>query len=40
LEEPEDILEAMRTHLARALAEVEALAGEFSDQPVLRAAAE
>jgi type I restriction enzyme M protein len=29
LEEPEDILEAMRTHLARALAEVDALAGEF-----------
>jgi type I restriction enzyme M protein len=29
LDEPEDILEAMRTHLARALAEVEAMAGEF-----------
>ena len=29
LEEPQDILEAMRTHLARALVEVEALAGEF-----------
>ena len=40
LEEPEDILEAMRTHLARALAEVDALAGEFGDEPVLAAAAE
>ncbi len=40
LEEPEDILEAMRTHLARALAEVDALAVEFGDEPVLAAAAE
>ena len=30
LEEPEDILESMRTHLARALVEIEALAGEFA----------
>ena len=40
LEEPEDILEAMRTHLARALVEIEALAGEFSEQPSLAEAAE
>lgn len=31
LEEPEDILEAIRTHLARAMVEVEALAGEFAN---------
>jgi type I restriction enzyme M protein len=30
LEEPEDILEAIRTHLARAMVEVEALAGELN----------
>jgi type I restriction enzyme M protein len=30
LEEPEDILEAIRTHLARAMVEVEALAGELA----------
>ncbi len=40
LEEPEDILEAMRTHLARALVEVEALAGEFSASASLAEAAE
>ena len=40
LEEPEDILEAMRTHLARALVEVEALAAEYGSEPVLAAAAE
>ena len=38
LEEPEDILEAMRTHLARALVEVEALAGELGSEPLLAAA--
>ena len=38
LEEPEDILEAMRTHLARARVEVEALVGEFGGEPVLAAA--
>lgn len=40
LEEPEDILEAMRTHLARALAEVNALAGEFGTETTLAEAAE
>jgi type I restriction enzyme M protein len=40
LEEPEDILEAMRTHLARALAEVDALAMEFGTDPMLAEAAE
>ena len=30
LEEPEDILEAIRTHLQRAMVEVEALAGELN----------
>jgi type I restriction enzyme M protein len=40
LEEPEDILNAMRIHLARALAEVDALAGEFGAEPALAAAAE
>ncbi len=39
LEEPEDILEAMRTHLARALVEVDALVGEF-EAPELAALAE
>ena len=38
LEDPEDILDAMRTHLARALVEVEALAGEFVSTPLLAAA--
>ena len=38
LEEPEDILEAMRTHLARALAEVEALAVEFGEKAMAEAA--
>jgi len=40
LDEPEDILEAMRTHLARALAEVDALTGEFSDEAATAVAAE
>ena len=40
LEEPEDILEAMRTHLARALAEVDALAGEFASLSMMEHAAE
>ena len=40
LEEPEDILEAMRIHLARALAEVEALSGEFGDDNSLSEAAD
>ncbi len=38
LEEPEDILEAMRTHLTRALVEVEALVGEFGAEHLLAAA--
>ena len=40
LEEPEDILEAMRTHLARALAEVNTLAGELGCETVMAEAAE
>ena len=39
LDEPEDILEAMRTHLARALSEVEAIAGEFAEEPLMLGAA-
>lgn len=39
LEEPEDILEAMRTHLQRALVEIEALAGELGNGAVPVAAA-
>ncbi len=38
LEEPEDILEAIRKHLARAMVEVEALAGEFASPSLLEAA--
>jgi type I restriction enzyme M protein len=40
LEEPEDILEAMRTHLARALAEVEYLLGDFQGAAGQQLAAE
>jgi type I restriction enzyme M protein len=40
LEEPEDIAEAIREHLQRALAEVEGLIGEVSDQSILAEAAE
>jgi len=38
LEEPGDILEAMRMHLARAMVEVEVLAGEFASPSLLDAA--
>lgn len=40
LEEPEDILEAIRTHLARAMVEVEALAGELNGNGAQAEAAE
>lgn len=40
LEEPEDILDAMRAHLARALAEMDLLTAEISGEPVLAGAAE
>jgi type I restriction enzyme M protein len=40
LEEPEDILEAMRTHLARALTEVDLLVTEFSSEPQVAEAVE
>ena len=40
LEEPEDILDAMREHLARALAEIDGLAKEIGGTPGMAEAAE
>ena len=40
LEEPEDILDAMREHLARAMAEIEGLAVEMGGTAVMAEAAE
>ena len=40
LEEPEDIAEAIKEHLQRALVEIEGLVGEISVAPALAEAAE